>query len=116
MSTGLVTMAGGKCAVDQDFVDLTLDSEDEAPLVSPGAKKDAAAPAIVARLGLKLCVCTIGKLFSECHQHTVKNRKFSSKRSVLLAALHVDAPLKERRDESEGEMMMPFICSCRNKK
>ena len=103
MSTGLVTMAGGKRAADQDFVDLTIDSDDEAPLVSPAAKKGAAAPAIVARLGLQLCVCTSGKLFSECHQHTVKNRKFSSKRSVLLAALHADAPLQERRDEAEGE-------------
>jgi hypothetical protein len=54
MSTGLVTMAGGKRAADQDFVDLTIDSDDEAPLVSPAAKKGAAAPAIVARLGLKL--------------------------------------------------------------
>jgi hypothetical protein len=73
------------------------------PALGVWAKKGAAMPAIEASLGLQLCACKSGKLFSECHQPTAKNRKFRSKRSVPFAALLADPPLQERRDEAEGE-------------
>ena len=73
------------------------------PALGVWAKKGAAVPAIEASLGLQLCACKSGKLFSECHQPTAKNRKFRSKCSVPFAALLADSPLQERRDEAEGE-------------
>ncbi len=39
------TMASGKRAANEAFVDLTLDSDDDTPLVAPAAKRSAAAPA-----------------------------------------------------------------------